>query len=358
MADGIGVKPHRALLRALAESLQCFDQIEVASGLTREHEILYAKLSIQRTRLVLWGMCLHEDHDGAASSYQLWAAKLRELRDMFSSSKVLQDQLRLTTAREPDRQPSSVLPPSYSGASRGIHLFKRTFNAYSKHLTTQTGLQISMQPSILHLDDVPKSSIFVDGLRRLVDDLYISLDGLPPVHLTLRWRDYFYEEMSTVAEEADSLSLLVDASSGPYDLFANAASQRLLQREGRPRPTLWQSMPLSANSNRIEFWHKCLHIFFPKPLRDSSVVPTDGITATNPRSDEATPTKQQGYLAFSASLAGRYSDLCEIDLSTVKSGSELSSEMLRKLPWLWRGHRGCKVQNALVRPVAVRLIQM
>ena len=189
IADEICVEPHSALLRYLAELLQCFDKVEVASDLTREHEVLYTKLSIQRTRLVLWGMCLEQDHDGAASSYQLWAAKRRELRDMFSSCKVLQDQLLLTTTPDPDRQPSSELPLPYFGASRGIHLFKRTFNAYSKHLTTQTGLQIFMPASSLHLNDVPNPSIFVDRLRRLVDDLYTSLDGLPPVHTTLRWRD-------------------------------------------------------------------------------------------------------------------------------------------------------------------------
>ncbi|KAL8688121.1 MAG: hypothetical protein Q9224_004968 [Gallowayella concinna] len=343
----------------LAETLQYFELVEVVSGLTREYEILYTKLSVQRTRLVLWGKFENIGYGGTSSS-RAQIAKLLALRNIFSDQMTLLDQSGLSTDQNLGIQHAQQSPSPQNSGSRGIQLFKRSFNTYLRQLGAPTGVAVSSHLSGVHVGNKAHFSTFVTALEGLLDDLFAPEDDRPAMHTTLRWRDHFYEEISLIFEDSESLSLLVDARSGPSDIFANIASQRLIEREARRRLTAWKRYRTVVDeSDRFVFdiWHRLLHTLLPKRIRTEPREIADEVSATI--SHRGQPMEKAcGYMMFCSSVAGSCSDTAEIDLSTTKSNSDLSTAILRKSPWLWRNDEACKVRKALVGVAAVRLVQL
>ncbi|KAL8916796.1 MAG: hypothetical protein Q9208_008335 [Pyrenodesmia sp. 3 TL-2023] len=226
MADPSNSGFNNALLQLLLQTLQCLERLEVLPGFSNEDEVAYAKFSVQRTRLVLWGSCLgNEDlRDEWLPIEQV--TKLRALYDVASVSKPYTELYGLRPSLEPASQNSMQM----RSGSRGFELFKKTVNIYLKRLSGQIGAEFARHPKIC-VADVPRFLTFVKDLEQSLDDLYTPRNNEQCIQNTPKWRDLFYEEMSTIAEEPDSLSLLVKASSGPHDLFGNFASRRLLERE-------------------------------------------------------------------------------------------------------------------------------
>lgn len=355
MADLSRSNTSNGLLRLLEETLQCFDRLETLPGISSEHEVAYAKFSVQRTRLVLWGSCLGIGNLKNEPVPIEQVTKLRALYDVASVNRSRPERYGLRPLLEPDSQDSALVRLG----SRGLELFKRTFYAYTRRLSGQIG---SVKPAEHHklcITDVSRFSSFVRDLERCLDDLYGPRDGEGAIQNTLHWRDLFYQELSTIAEEPDSLCLLVQASSGLFDAFGNFASRRLLEREGRPLPTLWKRYRTFEDGSDLlmfNFEHRLLHRLVPKRLQIGSSESRRDVPTVASR--EETPEKPRGHLAFCLRFAGRHSDLAEVDLSTIKSNLDLSRAMRKTLSHLWRTDRGCNIRNALVEPVSVRLIQV
>lgn len=296
-----------ALLRLLVETLQCLDRLETPSGFSKEHEVVYAKFSVQRTRLVLWGSCLGNEGLRDERSPNEEVTKLQALYNVASVSEPITERYGLRQLLEPETQNSIQ-----RSCSRGFELFRGTFNTYTRRLSEQIGNAKAAEYPKLCVIDVPRFLILIKDLEQCIDDLYTQRNGEESIERTVRWRDRFYEEMSTLAEEPDSLSLLVEASSGPRDAFGNFASRRLLEREGRPLLTLWKRFRTFEDGNDrliFSFWHRLLDRLVPKRLQGSSSEPPADVRAA--ASSEETPGKPWGYLAFCSRLGGLHSDLAE-----------------------------------------------
>ncbi|KAL8748577.1 MAG: hypothetical protein Q9184_007207, partial [Pyrenodesmia sp. 2 TL-2023] len=351
MADLSRPNTSNALLRLLAEILQCFDKLEILSGFSDADEIVYAKFSVQRTRLVLWGSSLrNEDRRDEPSPM----GKVTALYDVASVREPYTERYGLRPLLEPESQNSMQV----RSGSRGFELFKRTFNAYTRRLIERIGNAKFAEHPKLYVTDVSRFMTFIQNLEQCLDDLYTPKNGEVSIEKTLRWRDLFQKEMSTIAEEPDSLHLLVKASSGPRDAFGNFASRRLLEREGRPFPTLWKWYRTFEDvGDRLifNFWHRLLDSLVPKRLQSGSSEPRADLRAA--ASSEETPGQPPGYLAFCSRFGGLHSDLAEVDLSTIGSNAELSRAIRKALPHLWRTDRGCNIRRALTKPASVRLIQ-
>lgn len=352
--------PSSTMLPLLVETLQCFDRLEVIPGFSHEHEVAYTKFSVQRMRLVLWGSCLGVDNPKHEPSSTERLTKMCTVRKVASIRESDLGQYGLRPLPEPSLQPSMPLSYQSNPGSRGFDLFKRAFNAYMRRLSGHIDNAKSAQYSKLCVTDVACFSDFVNDLEQCLDDLYGPSNNEKAIQDTLRWRASFYEEMITVAEEPDSLSLLVQASSGAHDAFGNFASRRLQEREGRSVTTLWKRFrTFEDDGDRLifNFWHRLLHRLIPNCLQGGAAessrhVPT---TAPHPR---VLSKEQPQYLAFCSRLAVVHSELAEVDLSTIKSNAELSRAIREKLPHLWRNDKDCIIRRALVRFSSVRLIQV
>ncbi|KAL8970634.1 MAG: hypothetical protein Q9197_003715 [Variospora fuerteventurae] len=350
----------KVLLQLLAETLRSFEGIEILMGFTQEHEVAYAKFSVQRTRLVLWGLCMDNQKAQDDSSVTEQAAKMRALYDVSHASKSSTELYGLRISSESTSQTSRQSPYRASARSRGFELFKRTFDTYTRRLSGRIGCAMSVQSRRLCVTDLSLFSTFVKDLERCLDDLYGPTHNERNIQNTRRWRDHFYEAMSTIAEEPDSLSLLAEASSGHHDTFGNFASQRLLEREGRPLPTIWKGyQTFEADLQRLKFtfWHTLLHRLVPIRLQGGSDEPptsAHSTTASHPAKPSGT---SQGYLALCSRFGRFNSNIAEVDLSTIKSNLELSTEIHGIRPQLWPNEGSCSIRRVLVRAASVRLIQ-
>ena len=282
---------------------------------------------------------------------------LHELRGTFPSGKSLCEEIGLTSCNPSDLEGSRRL---LSRASRGFELFKKMFLTYKRQMMVQMDDTVEMHCPGWQVSDIKLFSVFIGKLTHLIDALYQSNGVKVNIEETLEWRDRFYREMSIVAEEPDSLNLLVDGRFGKHDHFATYASQRLLDREGRPRPTFWKRYRiLEDESDRFMFerWHKFFHSHTPLCLRlGVSEDPT--ISTATAASSEEDNGILQGHFVFCLRLGARHSDLCEIDLSLFKDDAELSREIRRRSSELWRADKGCRIRNACLKPASIRLIQV
>ncbi len=352
------------LLQELLAALQLFDKLVILPGFSDAHEVAYVKFSVQRARLVLWGSCLgHVDLRDEPSAIEHVSKLAGSFYLAYRNIDVTED-CGMERLLEPRSQTPIHLPSHFTSGSRGFDLFKKTFNAYMGRLSGHVGNatptrypKISAKYPKLYVIDVPRFSDFVkEYLEHCLDDLYNE----SAIQSTPTWRDKFYEEMSTIAEDPDSLNLLVQASSGAHDAFGNFASQRLQEREGRPLPTLWgRYRSLEDDGDRLvfDFWHWLLHRLVPNRLQGGSSESPRHVHTTAPH-PQGSITKPRGYLAFCARFSGFHSDLAEVDLSTIGSNAELSRAIRERLPHLWRNHKGCGIRRALVKPTSIRLIQV
>ncbi|KAL8990185.1 MAG: hypothetical protein Q9177_001103 [Variospora cf. flavescens] len=307
----------KVLLQLLAETLQSFEGIEILMGFTQEHEVAYAKFSVQRTRLVLWGLCMDNQKAQDDSSATEQAAKMRALYDVIHVSKSSTELYGLRISWESTSQTSRQSPYRASARSRGFELFKRPFETYTRRLSGRIGRAMSVQGRRLCVTDLSLFSIFVKDLERCLDDLYGPTHNKRNIQNTRRWRDHFYEAMSTIAEEPDSLSLLVEASSGHHDTFGNFASQRLLEREGRPLPTIWKGyQTFEADLQRLKFtfWHTLLHRLVPIRLQGGSDEPPTGAPSTTASHPAEPSGTLQGYLALCSRFGRFHSNIAEFKI--------------------------------------------
>ncbi|KAL8684911.1 MAG: hypothetical protein Q9218_008076 [Villophora microphyllina] len=315
MADNANGRLELGLLRNLVHQLQCFSIIEPAPDLTRQHEVLYASFSIQRTRLLFWAHHLRSYLEGKAPLTESCIEQLRSICGILIPKAKTLDSSGL--------EPLQTSQP-HASASRGLEIFRRTFLLSIKQLRAHPDLQCSADIPQMQVCDISRFSHYMSSLAKALDDLFDSAWNEQD-YVATSWRECFYQEMSTVAEDLDSLVLLADARLGSHDIFADLASQRLLEREGRLRPTLLNRYRTFEDiTNRIIFdtWHKILHRLLPESLLISSSSAAD-TTSAQTSQDIFKAERAPQYLAFRCSLGGRTSDLAEIDLSHVKCDDQL-----------------------------------
>ena len=89
--------------------------------------------------------------------------------------------------------------------------------------------------AVSRLSNTDKFAVSMDILGSLVNIFH----GRIPNEKTKakgRWNCFFYEEMSSVAENADELGLLSSATSSSDELFSTFTVQRHIDRDGQTAP--------------------------------------------------------------------------------------------------------------------------
>ncbi|KAL8653564.1 MAG: hypothetical protein Q9210_002018 [Variospora velana] len=137
------------------------DDLDILLSFTQEHEVAYAKFSVQRTRLVLWGLCLDNQNPQNESSAIEQATKIRTLYNVTHASKSSTELYGLRISSESTSQTSRQSPHRTTARSRGFELFKRTFDTYTRRLSGQIGCATSLQDRRLFVTDLSLFSTFV-----------------------------------------------------------------------------------------------------------------------------------------------------------------------------------------------------
>ncbi|KAL8712156.1 MAG: hypothetical protein Q9220_003590 [cf. Caloplaca sp. 1 TL-2023] len=254
--------------QSLKEALLCFHQIQPSPAhLTKDYEILYTKLSVQRIHLVLWGKYLAIGQVKDVKVPPDAINCLNEICSLFSSAWASPDVYGLRR-KYPPPQGGFDNMSQHDVSSRGPKLFEKIYVQYLRQLGAQPDLALHGGNNAQYVFDTSGFAAFCVSLDHLTDALYASA-GLKTPMEHISWSTVFYQEVATVSEDCTGLMLLTYARSGMNDIFADYAEQRLIERDGRPRVFRFKSfgrVPGSPDHSIFQLWHSALHKMLPKRL--------------------------------------------------------------------------------------------
>ena len=346
--------PSQNILRAQLDLLHTFNIVTIGSFSSKELEILLMRYALLRTQFVLWAKSLNYGQLGVEESARV-VEMLRGLGNLINQS-CLAETSGLSWVRQNDQTRSRS---RFTMQSRGLQMFKPFHQAYIRELHAIQPISRQNSNSKYCVVDINGFRHFLDKVERYLEAI-ISSKGLADSFSRSRWRVLFFQCMSTISEDTDSLTLLVEVGHRACDVrFAEAAHHRLVEREGRPGFSFMRRFRLlHDDSDRIVFdrLHQCFHKLFPgcaQPSERSS--PPRILAPMKASSEKEQVDRKPKYLGICYQMASRRSSLFELEVQSSTSDSELFGFLKSQSA---ANGSGCKFLRTFTKIADVQMIQV
>lgn len=208
-----------ALATLFGTCVECFDYFRVPRSLKKDLEILFVRLDVEKTRILLWANAigiLNSKSEGRDPQLQddeveksvercLWS-----IRTLLTDAEGLQNQYGLRPATEG----STSRAPKDLPSANGVAMFRASYNRFCVRYSGSQGRVSALSKEKWTIYDKPKFEILVNDLRGLVDGL------IQVVQVKQESQDQIVREDISSIVDISRLRLVQDACEGTYPAWS------------------------------------------------------------------------------------------------------------------------------------------